>query len=123
MAAVFYKCGYIENWGRGTLNIIDYCLQAGLPKPEFAYEWGALRTTFYRKSEQGEGVNVGVNVGVKELLEFIRENQPVNAGTIAAQYPHVTQRTVERWLKTLRDQGLIEFKGAPRTGGYCVTDD
>lgn len=54
MAAVFYKCGFIENWGRGTLNIIDYCLEAGLPKPEFAYTWGAVRTTFYKK-QQTEG--------------------------------------------------------------------
>lgn len=51
MAAVFYKCGFIENWGRGTLNIIDYCLEAGLPKPEFAYTWGAVRTTFYKKQQ------------------------------------------------------------------------
>lgn len=124
MAAVFYKCGFIENWGRGTLNIIDYCLQAGLPRPEFAYQWGAVRTTFYRKQEQGGqasvGVNVGVNVGEADVLDFIRANQPVNASAISAHYPHVTQRTIERWLKTLREQGKVEFQGAPRTGGYFV---
>lgn len=53
----------------------------------------------------GEGVSGGVNVGVKEVLEFVRANQPVNASTIAAHYPQVTQRTIERWLKTLREQG------------------
>ena len=32
----------------------------------------------------------------------------------------VTQRTVERWIKQLKDEGKIEFIGASKTGGYCV---
>jgi ATP-dependent DNA helicase RecG len=35
----------------------------------------------------------------------------------------VTQRTIERWLKQLKAQALIEFKGAPKTGGYHRTAD
>ena len=30
-------------------------------------------------------------------------------------------RTIERWLKQLKDEGKIEFKGAPKTGGYHST--
>ena len=35
MASVFYKCGFIENWGKGTINIVNECLEYGLPKPTF----------------------------------------------------------------------------------------
>ena len=35
MASVFYKCGFIENWGRGTINIIDECKSYNLPSPSF----------------------------------------------------------------------------------------
>jgi hypothetical protein len=35
----------------------------------------------------------------------------------------VTQRTIERWLKQLKAQALIELKGAPKTGGYHRTAD
>lgn len=69
-------------------------------------------------SVSGEGG--GANVGVNEVFGFIQESQPVNAGTIVAQFPQVTKRTVERWLKELRDQGLIEFKSSPKTGGHFV---
>ncbi len=31
-----------------------------------------------------------------------------------------TQRTIERWLKQLRDEDKIEFKGSAKTGGYEV---
>jgi ATP-dependent DNA helicase RecG len=27
-------------------------------------------------------------------------------------------KTLERWLKKLREQNMIEFKGSPKTGGY-----
>jgi ATP-dependent DNA helicase RecG len=29
--------------------------------------------------------------------------------------------TAERYIKRLRDAHVIEFKGAPKTGGYFVT--
>ncbi|WP_312224266.1 ATP-binding protein [Stutzerimonas nitrititolerans] len=121
MAAVFYKCGYIENWGRGTLNIIDYCLKAGLPRPEFAYEWGAVRATFYRKQRQDEHAVGGVSGGVKKLLEFIEENPGLTAKAIS-EAMDTPLRTIERWLKALREQEKIEFQGAPRTGGYVVKE-
>ncbi len=31
------------------------------------------------------------------------------------------QRTIERWLKQLKDENKIEFRGAPKTGGYFGT--
>ena len=49
MANIFYKCGFIENWGRGTTSIINECLDYGLPKATFEYEWTAVVITFYKK--------------------------------------------------------------------------
>ncbi len=56
MAVIFYKCGFIENWGRGTVNIINKCKEYGLPSPKFEYEWSCVKTTFYltaQKSDEG----------------------------------------------------------------------
>lgn len=63
--------------------------------------------------------DVGVNVGVKKLLKIISENPGINAKGL---YPlfDVTSRTVERWLKHLRDEKKVEYKGAPKTGGYYI---
>ncbi|MBE8722038.1 hypothetical protein [Sphingobacterium pedocola] len=67
------------------------------------------------------GVNVGVNVGLNELLEIIRNSPGINAKKIA-QYFDVADRTLERWLKQLRDEDKIIFKGAPKTGGYFIKE-
>lgn len=62
------------------------------------------------------------NVGANEVFEYIKTNQPVKANTIAHNFPNVTQRTIERYLKQLKDEAKIEFKGSPKTGGYVVME-
>ena len=125
MASVFYKCGFIENWGKGTINIVNECLEYGLPKPTFEYEWEAVRTTFYKRVENeiidvgvNVGVNVGINVGVNEIYEYIKQNEPIRAKAISNHFPQITQRTIERYIKQLKDENKIEFRGIPKTGGY-----
>lgn len=62
------------------------------------------------------GVSVGVSVGVK-ILEYIQLNPGCRANAIAEAIT-TTTRTVERHIRKLREQGKIEFRGAPKTGGY-----
>jgi biotin operon repressor len=64
------------------------------------------------------GVDVGVNVGV-QILEYLRLNPGCRANAIANAIG-TTTRTVERHIRQLREQGKIEFRGAPKTGGYYL---
>ena len=65
------------------------------------------------------GVSVGVSVGVK-ILEYIRLHSGCRANAIA-EAVGTTTRTVERHIRQLREQGKIEFRGAPKTGGYYLS--
>src|SRR5581483_10046361 len=42
IAEVFYRRGLIERWGRGTQKIVELCVSAGHPEPEFTEEAGAV---------------------------------------------------------------------------------
>jgi Fic family protein len=64
------------------------------------------------------GVNVGVNVGVK-IFEYIRLYPGCRTNAIA-EAVGTTIRTLERHIRQLREQGKIEFRGAPKTGGYYI---
>lgn len=55
--------------------------------------------------------------GVNELLKFIKQNPGKNTKEIKEELG-LPQRTVERRLKILKEQEKIEFRGAPKTGGY-----
>ena len=116
IAKVFYRRGLIETWGRGTLKIANLMKTAGLPVPTLHENTGNVVMTF-KLPEQRSGVNVGVNVGVNALFAYIQANPGHRAGEMASSFK-LTQRTIERWLKQLREAGKIEFIGSPKTGGY-----
>lgn len=121
IADVCFKGNLIDAWGRGTIKVIDTCIDSQLPEPELTERnRGFLVTIFKNDSSVNVGANVGVNVGVNKLLEIIRDNQGINARELH-QFFDVTERTIERWLKQLRDENKIEFKGAAKTGGYFIT--
>jgi len=42
----FYLRGLVEEWGRGTQMIVDLCVRAGHPKPEFVAEGNAFGVRF-----------------------------------------------------------------------------
>ncbi|MGH3087013.1 MAG: ATP-binding protein, partial [Rubrobacteraceae bacterium] len=46
VAEVFYKRGLVERWGRGTQKIVELCVKAGHPEPEFVEQAGALGVRF-----------------------------------------------------------------------------
>lgn len=72
-----------------------------------------------RANGEDDGVNEGVNEGVNALYEIIVRQPGCRANALAKSAGKSVQ-TVERYLKVLKDLGKIEFRGAPKTGGYYV---
>lgn len=73
------------------------------------------------KSNNG-GANGGVNL--EELIfEYIAQHPGIKAPAIAEELQK-SLRTTQRYLKMLSDSGRIEFRGAPKNGGYYqITDN
>jgi len=65
------------------------------------------------------GVSGGANGGVNEVLAYIRKHPACRAGEIAKALD-TPLRSVQRHLAVLKNNGAIEFKGAPKNGGYWV---
>jgi ATP-dependent DNA helicase RecG len=74
------------------------------------------------KSILDEGVNEGVNEGVQNLISLI-EDAPGKRTPFFSQRLGTSVKNIERWLKQLKDREEIEFRGAPKTGGYFVRQD
>ena len=51
------------------------------------------------------------------MVVYVNENPGAKANDIATAL-RIPQRILERWLKLLKEEGKIEFRGAPKTGGY-----
>jgi predicted HTH transcriptional regulator len=77
-------------------------------------------------SKENEGVKIKVE-GVKEKLnrelviiyDFIKEN-PLAKTPAIEQFNKKSNATIERYLKILKDNGLIEYVGSDKTGGYRI---
>ena len=133
MAEGFYLVNAIEKYGSGFIRIRK-ALQ-GYPEVHFdiAEKFGGVMVTFALKADAPQntlapteiggvsgGVSGGVNGGVntpEALRQMILKTPGLNAASLVERSAK-PQRTVERWLKQLKDQGHIEFRGAPKTGGY-----
>lgn len=145
IANVFSQIGLIEAWGTGLQRIQNAAEEYGLPEPEFIEMPESFRVNLYRKplptQSIGEtsvehrwnvgdvtvnvgknvgdvGDNVGDNVGDAKatVLRIITENNEASAAGIAKTMS-VTQRTVERYIKELREEGHLVRHGSAR-GGY-----
>jgi len=53
IANAFFRVGYVEAWGRGTIKIIEQCEKFGLSKPEFKNDgkdfWLIFRKDIYHE--------------------------------------------------------------------------
>ena len=133
IANVFYRAGYIENWGRGVEKICDACKELGAKLPRYEILGNGVRVFFKALKSalidektanvQGNvGGNVGENVGEKEreIIEIIALSPSISAKNIA-QKMGMTSRQVERLLSQLKAKRLIERVGPDKGGHWKVS--
>ena len=118
VATIFKELELIEKYGSGVRRVIDTFVAYGLPEPEFEATQGGMAVTVF--SAANGGVSGGVNTESVPLLQLIQAQPGLKTTELVAQTGK-PQRTIERWLKQLKDRQQIEFRGAPKTGGYyCI---
>lgn len=66
---------------------------------------------------EGEEINEGINELESLILTFL-EKKPGAKGYEIAEYIQKGAATTERYLRSLKDKELIEYKGSRKTGGY-----
>ncbi|RZF58570.1 ATP-binding protein [Sphingobacterium corticibacterium] len=124
----------IEMLGSGTQRMVKDCKSYGLPDPVWKEDHDHLVLEFPGLGI-GEGVREGVNEGVnyvmvagvsegvnaelRKLIALIDATPGMNAKQLSSAIGK-GHSTVERYLKILRENQLIEFRGAPKDGGYYI---
>ena len=66
---------------------------------------------------EDEGAKCDKDEGVNALLKVITAYPGKWTNELAVLIGKSVQ-TVERYVRTLKDSGKVEFRGAPKTGGY-----
>lgn len=113
IAAVFYRRGLIEQWGRGTQKIVNWCVEAGQPEPEFEEQAGAILVRF-RPSGYHPPLRVGHDLTDRQrkILLILSDRQRWRVRDILAKLPdNPAPRTLRDDLQLLKRVGLVESGG------------
>jgi ATP-dependent DNA helicase RecG len=150
IATILYLSGQIDNWGRGTLNIIKEMEKEELQLPKFKESNSYFHIVFNRPKDLEEKLtrktpklsinpfatkNVGINVAnnvannvaknvaKKERLEIILEKLKKNiifSKRSLASELNVDRKTIERDLEILKQQNKIIFIGSKKSGSWKI---
>lgn len=94
------------------LPLLDEEIVENIPKKE---GFGSVKPeNFYNDNDFGS-----VN---DKILEEIRLIPGINGVALSKQFSQISVRTLNRRLVELKKENKIEFRGAPKTGGYFVVE-
>jgi len=125
ISETFYKCGYIEKWGSGTLRIIELCKERGLPEPKYSEYSGGFSIEFlYQKTpvisnyfEFEKTVlqkrELELTTREKEILKILFEADELTSTMILSKMKlPPSERTIRNDLVNLQKLGLVTRRGA-----------
>ena len=123
IASVFFKGGLIEAWGRGTINIINECLDANLPEPKFASEFGGISVTLYKDKFAEENLsNQGLNERQIKAVLYAKNNAYIT-NSIYQDLCKTSERTALRDLEFLTEQSILVKTGEKKGTKYKLNYD
>ncbi|MCK4546145.1 MAG: putative DNA binding domain-containing protein [Candidatus Eisenbacteria sp.] len=125
MADVFFRRGLVERWGRGTQKIVELCVKAGHPEPEFNEQSGAVGVRFLPS-----GYIAPVRVA-HDLTERQREVLQILAAAPRMPFREIRRRmakappdrTLREDLIHLKRLGIVGSEGHGRGAVWFLTRD
>lgn len=131
IAHVFYLAGFIESWGRGVEKICHALKADNLPLPEYTIHPGDIMIKFTAPEDRVVRLNkqftdnLSDNLSDKlsdkeqKTLELLLEDPGYTALQLAEKL-HVSRVSVTKYLKTLKQKGIIERIGSDRSGYWKI---
>ena len=109
----------------GVSRMVDACREQGVPEPEYEVMESFVKIVFRRATEKLDGGVNGGNVRLNKrqmaTLEFIRLHEGHNTRRISEEL-NVPFDTIDKHIRVLLKNDLIEHRGSAKTGGYYVKE-
>lgn len=122
IANAFFRSGYIESWGRGTIKIVDMCVAAGLPKPVYECAASDFQLEF-RKDIYNDIFlkQLGINERqIKAVLYAKKHGEITNS--IYQEINSIGKTVATEELSKIVDKGLLKQAGSKGRGSKYVID-
>jgi ATP-dependent DNA helicase RecG len=116
IAEAFFYCGLIEQWGSGTLRIVEELQTSGLPYPQFLSESNHFRLTLYRDIFNEEFIRK-LELSERQLkaIFYLKEHGHIT-NTDYQSLVGISKRTATRELNELKNKGIVTAEGKTGRG-------
>ena len=113
VAKVFYRRGFIETWGRGTLQIVKLMQDAGLTAPHVQVGADTVSITFALPTQPKK------EKSSDKILELLKR-QPALSANALAEKMNISSRAVEKQIGLLKKNGKLRRIGPAKGGRWNV---
>ena len=122
VADLLFLAGFIEQWGSGTIYMVNACREHTLPDPEFREQDDSFSVTFTRSSVNRfmEEPDL-INDRQKGALEYLRQHPVITSAEYAQQFA-CTPKTAQRDLSELETLHIVTKKGKTKSTVYQLND-
>ncbi len=119
IAKSFFWIKYVEDVGTGTNKIIDWCVDWGLPAPEFEFK-GSSIVAIFRKSKLTDKYleQLGLNERQKKAVHYLKEHGKIDRKTYC-EIGGVEKTVAHEELADMVDKEVIDLVGKGR-GAYYI---
>ena len=121
IARCFFLIKFIEQWGTGTNDMINICLDYGLEEPLFEYITGDFAVTFKgtalteRKMDE-----LGLNPRQKRAIDYIKEKDSITTKEYT-EMNEVSERTARNDIADLCEKKVLKRTGATTSIRYVLS--
>lgn len=130
-ARVFYRAGFIENWGQGIQKICDECRGIGAELPVYELTGTTLRIRFRAlesalidqpkapKHQNTDKLGALDDEMVLRVMEVLTEQPDISQEALGEKLK-VSRRIVQKYINILKEAGRIERIGGKRYGYWKI---
>jgi len=126
IANIFFRIGYIEAWGRGTLLMDEEMKKAGLPAPIIQEYAGGFQITFEGKAKTtskttSKTTNKTTSKTTKKIIDIIINNPTITAKEMSNKL-NLSEEGIRYHIKKMKKLGLIDYFGSAKEGHWKIME-
>lgn len=120
IAEMFYYAGLIERWGSGIQKMLNECVAAGLPEPNFDEKQGGLWLIFQKDLLTADYLNsLGLNARQVKAVLWVKEHGRITNAELQ-HLAETTSTSAKRDLADLVDRTILTRVGIGRNAYYIL---
>ncbi len=118
IANTFFRAGYVEAWGRGTINMINECKKKGILPPHFIYDFSGFIVELFKYTEKDLKQKDLKDWQIKIILHI--QDKGATSNNEVQKICNVSKRTASTYLSDLESSYINKIGKTGKGTSYVL---